>query len=104
MFKYLSFKEKLASGLCAIISFLMLSAGLYDYLFVKRELRDLIMSIGVFLMLLSGVLTPKMFFSPISDIWKVEEFPSIVDPKIPQWLSLSGISLCAFCLVWNLLP
>jgi len=100
---HLSFKEKLASVLCVIFSFVILLSGLYDFLIVELEIRELIMSVGVFLLLLSAGLTPKMFFSPLADIWKGEEFASIGNPKIPQLLSLSGIFLCALGLVLRLL-
>jgi hypothetical protein len=100
---HLPFKEKLASVLCVIFSFVILLTGLYDYLIVGLEIRELVMSIGVFLLLLSAGLTPKMFFSPLADIWKGEELPSIGSPKLPQWFSLSGIFLCTFGLVWRML-
>lgn len=96
---HLSFKEKIASVLCVIFSVIILCSGLYDFLFVDTGISELIMSVGVFLLLLSAGLTPKMFFSPLADIFKGEAFPSIANSKHPQWFSLLGILCCGIGLV-----
>jgi len=96
---HLSFKEKIASVLCVIFSFVILCSGLYDFLIVDTAIRELILSFGVFLLLLSAGLTPKMFFSPFEEVFKGEAFPSIVNSKLPQWFSLFGIFCCGIGLV-----
>ncbi|MAD88426.1 MAG: hypothetical protein CMK64_01875 [Pseudoalteromonas sp.] len=96
---HLSFKEKVASVFCVIFSFVILCSGLYDFLIVDTATRELILSVGVFLLLLSAGLTPKMFFSPLAEIFKGEAFPSIVNFKLPQWFSLFGILCCGIGLV-----
>lgn len=96
---HLSFKEKIASVLCLTFSVIILCLGLYDFLNVDTEIRELILSVGVFLLLLSAGLTPKMFFSPLTEIFKGEAFPSIVSSRLPQWFSLLGIFCCGIGLI-----
>lgn len=98
----LSFKEKLTSCLCVLLSVIILGLGVYDFIFDKIAIRELFMPVCVFLLMLSGVLTPKMLFAPLTAIWKGREFPSIVNPKLNQWLCGTGLFICAFGLVWRL--
>ncbi len=57
------------------------------------------MTVGVFFLLLSAGLIPKLFFSPLKDIFKSKEISTIGNPKIQQWLSLSGLLLCTLGLL-----
>lgn len=98
----LSFKEKLALCLCILLLAIILSSIVYDFMLGDITIRDSFMSVGVFLLMLSAALTPKMFFAPLNAIWKGAEFSSIVNPKLNQWLCGTGLFICAFGLVWRL--
>lgn len=100
---HLPLKEKLAFILCISFATLILIPGIYDFLIVEFIARDLVMTIGVFLMLLSAGLMPKLFFSPLTNILKPESIPTIGNPRVQQWLSLSGVFICSLGLVWRLL-
>jgi hypothetical protein len=100
---HLPLKEKLVFILCISFATLILITGVYDFLIVEFIVRELLMTIGVFLMLLSAGLMPKLFFSPLTNILKSESIPTIGSPRVQQWLSLSGVFICSLGLVWRLL-
>lgn len=100
---HLPFKEKLVTILCFSFATLILTTGIYDFLIVELIIRELVMTTGVFLMLLSAGLIPKLFFSPLSDILKIEDMATVGKANVQQWFFLSGISCCSLSLVWRLL-
>lgn len=99
----LPLKEKVASSLSFIIALLIVLTGIYDFLVIELQVRELIMSVGVFFLLLSVALTPKIFFSSLTDIFKGKEVPAIGNPQLAQSFSLLGIFLCAVGLLWRLM-
>ncbi|BAJ01351.1 hypothetical protein [Shewanella violacea] len=99
---HLPVKEKTVLVLCVSFATLILVTGIYDFLIVEFIMRELVMTIGVFLMLLSAGLIPKLFFSPLTDILKSEGIPTVGNPRVQQWLSLSGVCLCSLGVIWRL--
>lgn len=100
---HLLLKEKLAFILCIILATLILITGIYDFLIVEFIARELVMTIGVFFILLSVGLMPRMFFSPLTSILKSESIPTIGNPRVQQWLLLSGVFIFLLGLIWRLL-
>ena len=99
----LLFKEKLALIFCVGFASFVLITGIYDFLVVEQIVMELVATIGVFLLLVSAGLKPKVFFLPLSHIAKSEHIPTLGDPRVQRWLGLSGFFLCLFSVVWWLL-
>lgn len=100
---HLPLKEKWALIISVSLAVLILVTGIYDFLVVELMARELVMSVGVFSMLLSIGLMPKLFFTPVTHILKSGNIPTVGNPIIQHWLSLLGILLCSLSLVWRLL-
>ena len=91
---HLPFKEKLVLVSCASCSILIFVVGIYYFFIVELIIRELIMTIGMCLMLLSAGLVPKLFFSPLINIFKLEKIPTLGHPRVQQWLFLYGVFFC----------
>lgn len=98
----LPLKEKVAASISFVVALLIVLTGIYDFLVIELQIRELIMSVGVFFLLFSVALTPKIFFSSLTDIFKGEELPAIGSPQLAQNFSLLGILLCVIALLWRL--
>jgi hypothetical protein len=99
LLNYLLFKEKLVLVLCVSFAILILVTGIYDFLIVELMIGELVMTLGMFLMLLSAGLTPKLFFSPLTNIFKSEKTPTLGHARVQQWLFLFGVFFCSLSLV-----
>lgn len=99
LLNYLPFKEKLVLVLCVSFAILILVTGIYDFLIVELMIGELVMTLGMFLMLLSAGLTPKLFFSPLTNIFKSEKPPTLGHTRVQQWLFLFGMFFCSLSLV-----
>tara|TARA_R110001583_G_scaffold41411_8_gene131806 strand:+ start:1630 stop:1944 length:315 start_codon:yes stop_codon:yes gene_type:complete len=89
-----SSKEKMAITACLVVVILMLSTRVYSFTFEQASLSDLISTIGASLIFLGLALTPKLFFTPVKQVFsKSYIVPALISQRLHQVLVLSGCFL-----------
>jgi hypothetical protein len=89
-----SSKEKIAITACLFLVILMLSTRIYSFAFEQASLSDLISTIGASLIFLGLALTPKLFFTPVKQVFsKSYIVPVLISQRLHQVLVLSGCFL-----------
>tara|TARA_R110002050_G_scaffold12999_8_gene41861 strand:+ start:50 stop:364 length:315 start_codon:yes stop_codon:yes gene_type:complete len=89
-----SSKEKIAITVCLVIAVLMLSTQIYSFVFEQASLSDLLGTIGTSLIFLGLALTPKLFFTPVKQVFSISYIvPALISQKLHQVLVLSGCFL-----------
>jgi len=99
-----SSKEKIAITACLVVVILMLSTRIYSFVFEQASLSDLLGTIGASLIFLGLALTPKLFFTPIKQVFsKTYVVPALISQRLHQVLVLSGCLLSVASLFWRML-
>jgi hypothetical protein len=96
-------KEKIAAVLCIFSAILLLVTGVYDFFINEVAIQELVTTVGAFLLIFSVGLMPKMFFSPLTNILKPENIPTLVNPKLLLSLQFTGLLLCLVSVIWQML-
>ena len=99
-----SSKEKIAITACLFVVILMLSTRIYSFAFEQVSLADLLGTIGVSLIFLGLALTPKLFFTPVKQVFsKSYVVPALISQRLYQVLVSSGCLLSVTSLFWRIL-
>jgi hypothetical protein len=97
----LSFKEEFIMIFCVSFSIIILINGIYDFLIIEVRIKKLITSIGVFMVIFSAGLMPKLFLLPIDQILKPQTTSILGNPILLQYLSFIGGMLCIIAQIPN---
>lgn len=99
--KCLSFKEELIMIFCVSFSIIILINGIYDFLIIETHIKELLTSIGLFMVIFSAGLMPKLFLLPIDQTLKPQTAPISGKPVLLQFLSFIGGMLCIIAQISN---
>ncbi|TMO68797.1 hypothetical protein [Pseudoalteromonas aurantia] len=104
----LRMREKAVLILCVCFATLLLVSGIYDFAVIAWQFSELMMSVGVFFLLIGIGLMARLFFMPLTSMTSSINMASLKaitvgSPKIQQWVYLLGIFFCLFSLVWRFL-
>lgn len=87
-------KEKITITACILVAILNLSTRIYSFVFEQASLSDLLGTIGISLIFLGLALTPKLFFTPVKQVFsKSYVIPALISQRLHQVLMLSGCLL-----------
>ncbi|ESP92210.1 hypothetical protein N483_07740 [Pseudoalteromonas luteoviolacea NCIMB 1944] len=98
MIKNLAVKEKIASLVWLVFALIILLSGIYDFIIVANQPLEMLKSCGVFVLLLSFALQPKILFIPLKESWK-GNVDGLVNIKIINSMYFVGIFIFLLALV-----
>ena len=89
-----SSKEKIAITACLFVVILILSTRIFSFVSEQASLSDLLGTIGASLIFLGLALTPKLFFTPVKQVFsKSYVVPALISQRLHQSLVFSGCLL-----------
>ncbi|MDO6427934.1 hypothetical protein Q4489_12975 [Thalassotalea sp. 1_MG-2023] len=98
--KSLNFKEKMVVCICWLITLFMCSSGGYKFTQESLSALELVNIIGVSLIFFGISLAPKMFFTPIKQLFSTTyKLDTLVNDKLQQSIVISGFLISMFALL-----
>lgn len=93
-------KERLVFLVCSLLSIIFLAKGILSYSSGSITNWELINIVAVFLIFLGVGLSPKVFFTPLKQLFSSSHLPqTVINRKLQQTILLSGLLLALICVI-----